>query len=310
MHGPAQTIATTPCAVVEVFGDDRFEFLQGQFSNDLRGHGPWVRYGLWLDRKGKVVADSQVLFTGDDRVLLLSDFSPARTILDRLEPFVIADDVTFEDRTGVWACRTVFGPGAGAVLTQLGWPDPPPGELAEAAGGWCFRGRRTGDGVSFLYSLSGGAGEDWWRRAVDEGLLLEAGEEDVIRARWAAGVPAVPLEIGPGDLPQEGGLVPAAVSLTKGCYQGQEVMARLHSLGRERRGLYHVAADWIPKDLPLKLEADGREAGWWRSALAGEGGAEGVALLRHDAVRAHPRLEASGGLVAVRGRFGAREEVS
>ncbi|MEX2044537.1 MAG: hypothetical protein WD941_04230, partial [Opitutus sp.] len=102
-----------PACWLRVGGEDAFSFLQGQFTNDLRALDtkPAV-YGLWLDVKGKVVADSFVLKgRHQDGFWIGSYASPARIIRERLESHIIADDVTVEDLTREWAGIAVFGGG-------------------------------------------------------------------------------------------------------------------------------------------------------------------------------------------------------
>src|SRR5580658_9564626 len=84
-----------PAAWLRVSGTDSATFLQGQFSNDLRHFGPdLATYGLWLDVKGKVIADGFVMpGKGPDGFWIGSYFSPADQLRRRLEGFIIADDV-------------------------------------------------------------------------------------------------------------------------------------------------------------------------------------------------------------------------
>ena len=92
---------------------------------------------------------------------------------------------------------------------------------------------------------------------------------DLERARIAAGVPCVPEDIGPEDLPNEGGREAQAISYTKGCYLGQEVVARLKSLGRARRRLVAVAGKGArPPDADRALMLDGQVVGELRSRIA------------------------------------------
>src|SRR3954464_3910292 len=88
-----------PGAVIRVTGDDAFTFLQGQFTNELRQPVGSVTYGLWLDQKGKVLADSHVLRVSENEFLLVSVFSAARLIQQRLESYIVADDVILADET-------------------------------------------------------------------------------------------------------------------------------------------------------------------------------------------------------------------
>jgi folate-binding protein YgfZ len=91
-------------------------------------------------------------------------------------------------------------------------------------------------------------------REISEQLLaggaVEASPAEMEFARISAGIPVVPAEVGPGDLPNEGGLEDAAISYTKGCYLGQEVMARLKNLGQVRRRL-RVVRGRGPAPAPL-----------------------------------------------------------
>ena len=83
---------------------------------------------------------------------------------------------------------------------------------------------------------------------------------------------SVPRELGPGDLPQEAGFDEFAVSFTKGCYIGQEVMARLKSMGRVRRGLIRVSGEGAAPDVPAELFAGERRVGELRSSAPLESG--------------------------------------
>ncbi len=252
-------------ALLRATGEDAATFLQGQFTNELRGlaEGNGV-YGLWLNQKGKVLADSFVLLgTGEKEFLVTSYFSPATGLVRRLEDYVIADDVVLEDLTAGWTGISLLGDGAGAWLT------------ANARVGRIFPGRRN-------------AGENWeWifpaeaERGVRELLAgaVEISAEELARRRIAAGIPAVPSDIGPGDLPGEGGLETAAISYTKGCYLGQEVMARLKSMGQVRRRLMRVRGPGEVPLAPAALWQGAKQVGELRSAAGGPGGFTGLAML-------------------------------
>lgn len=274
----------SPAAWLRVTGPDALPFLQGQFSQDLRpvaaaaSHGSEPAYGLWLTLKGKVEADGFV-FRGDraDEFWIGSYFSPAPVIRARLEGFIIADDVTIEDHTDAW--------------TGITWVGEAP---AAPAGVFAFTGRR-GFPVS----------RDWvCRREVRVPVTGARVDEEVVeRARIAARIPAVPADAGPGDLPNEADLDAAAVSYTKGCYLGQEVMARLKAMGQVRRRLVRVAGTGSrPIALPAPVFAGERQAGEVRSAVAdGVGGWIGLAMVSKLHVTADARLAfAAGGAPAVR----------
>ena len=138
------------------------------------------------------------------------------------------------------------------------------------------------------YVLAGRRGQprtwDWLRPAggpAPAGLEILR-PEDLVRARIAAGVPAIPGEFGPGDLPQEAGLETVAISFTKGCYLGQEIMARLHAMGQVRRRLMRMAGEGPAPAAGAVLShaVDGKRAGELRAAVDdGRGGWIGLAMV-------------------------------
>jgi folate-binding protein YgfZ len=257
-----------PAAWLRVRGADAASFLQGQFTNDLRGlaAGGAEVYGLWLNVKGKVLADSFVLRSaGLDEFWIGSYFSPAAVIRERLEAFVIADDVVIEDVTAEWSAVTLFGEGVVEALRS------------EERGGVVFPGRRGGgESAEWIFPAS----DSEQVRATLAGMS-ELSTEAIARRRIEAGLPAVPADLGPGDLPNEGGLEAEAISYTKGCYLGQEVMARLKTMGQVRRRLVRVAiTDAEVPNLPAPLFLGARQVGELRSMAAGEvGGAVGLAMV-------------------------------
>jgi hypothetical protein len=224
-------------------------------------------YGLFLNHKGKALADAWALRVSPREVWLLSVSSPVAVIHGLLDSHLIADDVVIEDRTAEW--RGVAFGGLSAEELPAAIPAgvvPAPGQFALALGGFLWRGRR-------------GAEEswEWFGPAADAPSILRGAstETDVAmeHRRIAAGIPAVPADVGPGDLPQEGGLETVAVSFNKGCYVGQEVMARLHGRGQVRRRLMRVAGPGPAPDRLTALFQGGKQIGEVRSGTAdgGEG---------------------------------------
>lgn len=271
-----------PAAWLRVTGADAASFLQGQFTNDLRPlaqpNCPAV-YGLWLSLKGKVLADSFVLRRADgDGFWIGSYFSPATVIRERLESYIIADDVLIADETGAWDAVT-------------SWGDGPPEPRTE--GVMVFPGRRDRT-VAWESVFPQGLAPGWLAAAEEQ--RIEA--EEVERRRIAAGVPAVPVDVGPADLPNEGGLDVDAVSFNKGCYLGQEVMARLKAMGQVRRRLVRVSGKGAPPPArPTALFGGDRQIGDLRSAVAdGAGGWMGLAMLSklHTTADTRPTFSAGG----------------
>lgn len=224
-----------PAAVLRVEGDDAATFLQGQFTNELRQVAGSVVYGLFLNQKGKVVADAQVLRLAEKAFIITSSYSPADIIRQRLEEYIVADDVALVDETVTMHGLALWGPGCEAQLQQLLGGTPPAGQFARSGEALGFAGRRMrGEN----YEIVGPEKEIL--RLCEQLHALGCSETEASQAefeRIASGIPAVPQDVGPGDLPNEGNLEEAAISYTKGCYLGQEVMARLKNMGQVRRQL-------------------------------------------------------------------------
>jgi len=220
-------------------------------------------YGLWLNQKGKVVADSFVIRAGEDEFRLISYESPAAELVARLESFIIADDVTVTDETPEWSGVTIFSDASLGEVRSV---------LAE---GFVFAGRRGGE-----------ASIEWvapTTRINATLLVLGLGAplsaEEMEARRIAARIPSVPRDIGPDDLPQEGGLEHDAVSFNKGCYLGQEVMARLHAMGRVRRRLVPAQGRRELPSLPAALYAGEKKIGELRTAVRESDGFVGLAMI-------------------------------
>jgi folate-binding protein YgfZ len=254
-----------PAAWLRVGGEDAATFLQGQFSNDLRKlEAEPAVYGLWLNHKGRVLADSFVLQgAGAGEFWVGSYFSSAAAIRERLEAFVIADDVTIEDAATDWAGVTLFGALASEPL------------FADSSDAKSFPGRRGAErSTEWIFSAAEQAQITARLAGARE---LEATEME--SRRILGRVPAVPVDLGPGDLPNEGLLERDAVSYTKGCYLGQEVMARLKSMGQVRRRLLLVRARGPVPPLPAAIYQGERKVGELRSAVREGDGLAGLALL-------------------------------
>jgi folate-binding protein YgfZ len=238
-------------AALRVWGPDANSYLQGQFTQDLRLKTGESAYGLWLDLKGKTLGDSQVLKQAENDYLIASFSLSAPMLRARLEAYLIADEVELADQTTAWESFLLWGEGAAQLAPPSGalvWPSRRAGRTGRQ---WLVP---AGHGAAVITELKKSATES--NRAAAE---LE-------RLRTAQ--PAVPGDIGPRDLPNEGGLDEIAISYTKGCYLGQEVMARLKNLGQVRRRLHLVRGAGAPPPPATALYQGERKVGETRSAAA------------------------------------------
>lgn len=245
-------------------GEDAAEFLQSQFSCDLRpfrvGHAV---YGLWLDVKGKVIADSWVLCVGAERFHIFSEHCDAGIIAQKLEQHVIADDVVIE-----------LAPSAPA-LSVIGTTEE--AMAADFPGFALLPGRRARlPSVEAIFNSA--TARDTFVAVLDAQRLAD---DRLQLLRMEAGVPRIPDEVGPGELPGEAGLDGDAVDFNKGCFLGQEVVARMRNLGKPTRALYQLRGSGPLPDCPAALTlADGKVVGELRSVVRNGSDWRGVALIK------------------------------
>ena len=236
--------APADTAVVRVTGEDAAAFLQGQCSADLRHVA--LTDALWLNRKGRVLAHTVIAKEADGSHLLLCPHLSAEALIAVVTANVIADDVVATDESAHWS-------------KWVAW-----GEEPAIAGAKSFATRRYGVAAWDVLTPVGSP------------VPGEPASFAVLDAlRVAAGVPAVPADCGANEFPQECGL-DAWVSYTKGCYLGQEVMARIQSMGSLRRILRRVTG---PVSVGQELKSpEGKVVGTVRSAA----GDVGLALVSVD----------------------------
>lgn len=252
--------------VIEVLGADRLEFLGRMLTNAVRDLPPgrWTP-AFWLNRKGRIRADLRVLALPGRTLLETDDDAIARTV-ETLNEFVIADDVTLRDIRESTARLSLVGPlAAGALARLAGGNDAAeiaelsPGSVAEVrlADSACVVFRDDALGVPAYEILTP---RDTLER-VHQHILetgASAGEPNGPRVRAVgldaleslrvhAARPAHLIDFGAESLPHETGVLRERVSFTKGCYLGQEIVARMESLGK-------------PKQIIVALECDGADA--------------------------------------------------
>ncbi len=267
-------------AILKVGGEDAFDYLQSQFSQDLRLlKVPGCAYGLWLDRKGKVQADSFVLRPAEDFFLLVSYHCKGKALMEKITENIIADDVELSDETGLWSGVSLWGDGLSVFMKETGPGMPSHHEMIAEEGLMLWPGRRSRSASLDVLVASAKQQPPWLDTLL--GQAREVGQQDRERERILSGIPAIPVDIGPGNLPQEGGLEADAVSFNKGCYLGQEVMARLHAMGQVQRKLSLVGLERLPAMLPAPLFSGTKEAGMLTSATPLDtGGIQGLAILK------------------------------
>lgn len=285
---------------LELTGADRQRFLGGLVTCEVKGLTPGQgAYGFFPSAQGKILADGVILAL-EDRLWL--ELPPGRggEIAGHLTKYVITDQVEvrpLEDR----CLLTLAGPGAADFLGAF---TPLPEER------WAHRPARVEDVQVELVRrpLAGLPAFTLWAPAGEAERLAEAllakegvrpaGFTALERLRVENGVPAFGVDFGSDHFPQETGLEAAAVSYTKGCYLGQEVIARIHYRGRANRAARRLLFDGETPPAPgARLLHDGEEVGTVGSAVASPrlGRAVGIAVLHRKGNAPGTRLTVEGG---------------
>ena len=262
-----------------VDGPDAAEYLQGQLTNDVEalevGNG---QYAALLDRKGHMQADMRVLRPAAEEIWVDTEREAIAAARRHLEMYSIGRDVKVTDVSAERAILSLIGPRSAEIAGTA----PLPHNACEAsvvAGVECLAAG-TRDGIDLIAAAADA------ERLHD--ALLAAGAVEVSAAaaeiiRIESGTPRFGAEMGTETMPAEAGIVEDAVSFTKGCYIGQETVARLHYKGRPNRhlrGLRLSAAAAPGTALRFGEKEVGQLGG---SVVSPAFGPIGLAILRREA---------------------------
>lgn len=263
--------------VVEVTGSERLSFLNRMVTQELKGmKAREMRGTFWLNRKGRIDAELRLFETGSS-ILIDVDVHALKRTVEGLNAFVIADDVAIAEVTGAWTRMALHGPTAAMLLdgvteapegfasvvslavggvtkARFVFREATEEREADAADVWVMREDQTGevglelfvprDAALAVYRMMVEAGSD-------PGLTIDGskptlGHRARLRpigwhafniARIEAGTPVYNIDFGPQNLPAETGILEKRVSFTKGCYLGQEIVARMHARGHPKQML-------------------------------------------------------------------------
>jgi tRNA-modifying protein YgfZ len=225
-----------PRARVLVKGPDAAEYLQGQLTNDIEALAPGQGcYAALLDRKGHLVSDMRVLRLDSAGGDIWLDLEPPPTpaVLKHLLMYSIGRDVEIEDAGALWEIVSVIGPRA-VELTGFTGLGPEHAQRHRDWDGTEVLGVATDLGVDLIVRAErSGALEQLLRNAG----VAEVSEDAAEIARVETGRPRFGVDMGPESMPAEAGIVERAVNFEKGCYIGQEPVARLHYRGKPNRTL-------------------------------------------------------------------------
>jgi folate-binding protein YgfZ len=283
---------------LELLGKDRLRFLHNYVTCDVKGLAPGAgAYGFFTSPQGRILSDA-VLLAQEDRLWVEVGPGQEEPIGSHLRKYILADRVEVRGLDDMLPI-TVLGPRAEAVLGA---------DLAALEKDWSHA-RIAVHGTEVELQRRGLMGAPAWTLWVSasvaaplvERLIAEGarpvGFEALEALRVEAGIPRFGRDFGPDNFPQETG-IEEAVSYTKGCYLGQEVVARIHYRGGVQNVLRKLVFEDVEPVQGATLLHDGREAGKATTVA----GPMGLGILHRRAAEPGTRVEVEGGgtaLVAV-----------
>jgi folate-binding protein YgfZ len=236
-------------------GADRLSYLHGLLTNDVATlQAGESRYAALLTAQGRMIADMNVHELGN-MLLIELDRSLVTPIREHLDRFVITEDVTVEDVSESLAQVGLYGPGAAAVVRAL--RETPASVVASNEAGV----------AGFELIVDADRADDLITALRAAGATEVAGEVIEV-TRIEAGIPRFLVEMDTTTIPLEAGIEERAISMSKGCYVGQEVIVRvLHrGGGRVAKKLVGLRLS-APVEREDRLWNDGREIGRVTSAV-------------------------------------------
>ena len=225
-------------SVLRITGLDAAVFLQGQFTDDVAALGPGeAQYGAWCSPKGRMLANFLIRRSGESIFEMLLPESLSEAIAKRLRMFVLRSRVTVIDASGESVRLGVGGPGAGDAIGRALGPAPVVGDVAS------FDDQLVAalPGPRYVITVAADAAAPCWER-----LASACRPAGFAAWQWLtirAGVPVITAPTSDLFVPQAANWdALGGISFQKGCYAGQEIVARTQYLGRlkERLALAHL----------------------------------------------------------------------
>lgn len=266
--------------LLRVSGSEAADYLQGQLSQDVEAIEPGRgAYATLLDRKGHLQSDMRVLRIAADELWCELEPLGAERVMRHLTMYKIGREVEVSDDSERLRVLSLIGPAA-VTIAGIAPLSPEGAHREELVSGVAARTIATAEGIDLVV-----AAEERGRLAE---ALRAAGAEPVDEAaaeiiRVESGRPRFGLEMDERTMPAEAGITERAVSFTKGCYIGQETVARLHYRGRPNRHLRGLRLE-APAPTGAPVRKQGKELGrLGASVVSPARGRLALAILRKEA---------------------------
>lgn len=288
LHSGAGTSVRAGHLVARVRGTGPMAFLHAVTTQDVAGLTPGSgALACVLDETGHVLAEFRILALEDGSALIDAEDAARSAVHERLARVAPLAGCEVVDESDEWRVFAVRGPRA---ATALGIADPPDAEHSYVVRDDALALRVDWGLAGFDVLARAGSDPTWDAPAISD----EAFEA----ARIAAGRPRFGVDITPDLIVNETPLLARAVSLTKGCYPGQESVAKITNLGRARRALVALSLP-EPVVAGTPVVAEDVEVGWITSSAAIPGGAAAIAVVRTETL-ALAAVEVGGHKAALR----------
>lgn len=249
---------------IKVTGRDRSRFLQGMLTNDIKALDPGKgTFALFLDVKGHIHADMKV-YAFPDHLLLVLQHYLVEKLMNGLDRYIMSEDVRMQDVTADLSMVQILGPTAAEYLQDRGFnqlPEVSYNHRIVSVAGLDFSLIRLPAGFAFLEQGGTVPARTHLLESLS-GPMLGGRAFEIYRIE--SGIPLMQKDMDETNFPQECGLE-AALDFQKGCYLGQETMARIDAQGHVNRHLVGIASR-TPVTSGDKIFRDSKEVGRITSA--------------------------------------------
>lgn len=258
----------TEYGIIRLTGVDAEQYLQGRTSNDVKAVQPGLgQLTTFLHRKGHVLALFSLHRLGES-FLLLAESSQLPLIKEQLETYLFREKVTIEDVSSEYQLFSLQGPATDGYLIDRGWSDLPSTEYGIIQRDGCLAIKKSLSGeTGFILAVPTAAAEAE-ARLLASSKLAKLDSDALELLRIEAGIPKFGIEVSSDYLLPETALEQVTASYTKGCFQGQEVLARIKTYGAPRQALVGLIFDSpVPGSIPpeTKFTINGQDGGTIKS---------------------------------------------
>src|SRR5829696_7122334 len=280
MREQAGLLARDDRGKLKLTGGEAAEYLQSQITNEVEALEPGRGcYAALLDRKGHVRGDMRVLVLRPNDLWLDAEQAGTETLRRHLQTYKLGRQVELEDVSSGWSIVSLIGPAA-AEVAGVAAPSPEHAQRFFERAGIELLAVATDLGLDLLARAEQSAR---LRSVLLDSGAVEVSEEAAEILRVESGRSRFGLDFGAESMPAEAGIVERAVDFKKGCYIGQEPVARLHYRGKPNRRLGGLRLS-APVERGATLRLGDREVGTVGTAVVSPRfGAIALAVVRREA---------------------------